>query len=133
MKARNQESLRPLVNEPRLLEFKFHLRLLEILGKKNSQVVNLLAGGNVPESPKDVAKAILPKAEEPERSVLAQRLTTLDDVTPEMVLAIETYNNAETTDKKIRFVDTPNRIEAQFRAFKANIASLVDEQVKAGV
>lgn len=136
MKAAEMRGLKPLAQEPRLLEFNFNPRLVEILGKKNSQVINLLAGGNVPETPKDVARAIVPGEEKDTgiqagRAEVIQRLTRLsetEDIPTEYRIKIDAYNRLDTTEKKLRFIDTSKAIQEQLHAFKRNIRGLVEQQ-----
>lgn len=126
---------RPLAKQPRLLEFPLKQELRDVIGSPESQVINLIGGGNVPETPDALARAIAPSENQqngltPEQEYLKALLPTLDDVPWHMYDRIVAYNNVH--DQKLRFIDTPARIQEQYVALKDTIEEMIGEQIKKG-
>lgn len=139
--------------EPRLIDFTLNEQLQGILKQHDSQMVNIIGGGNVPEGAGDLIPVLFPdearsiaalKAkgtqeakEEADRLTLklSKYLQSVDDLPVHMQDTIREHNiRMEDPEyakgkRKIRMVDTPARIQEQFIEIKQNIQTFVQEQI----
>ena len=128
---------RPLAEQPRLLEFDLNGDLQNIIQNTDTQVINLIGGGNVPESIDTLVRIISPTPEgsdpkqlTPEQEYLKELLPTLDDLPWHIYDKLRAYNDDGKNEKKIRVVDTTARIKAQYLELRESIEGLVREQMK---
>lgn len=111
----------PLSEEPRLIEFTLNPQLQDLLGRQQTQTVNLLVGGNVPESGSTIMDAL--NIAQNDRSSMLEGLRSVDDLPWHMYDEIVEYN--KTAEKPLRFIDTTARIKLQHEAFKERIRKIV--------
>ncbi len=128
----------PLSEQPRLLEFPLKQELKDIIEGSNTQVINIIGGGNVPETLDDLARVIAPSETQQkeltiDQKTLATLLTQIDDIPWHMYDQLVAYNDDKDHEKKLRFIDTYARIQTQYVALRESIKTLVEGQIRGDV